>query len=542
MRDHTVEISSSAGGSSLTFAPVWNAAVAFVDRHVVEGRGDRVVVRDAGGGALTFGELARESDRWGRALLELGLRPGDRQLMIVLDCLEFFYLFWGAIKAGIVPVPLNTLLRAKDYQYMLEDSGASALVYSPELASEVEPALAASSARPAVTLQVPATRDLGSRAAAPLEPHRSAPTDDCFWLYSSGSTGFPKGAVHAHRDLAVVSQRWGVETLGLDAGDVCYSAAKLFFAYGLGNSLACPMWVGASSVLSPVRPTPDLTFELIERFRPTFFFGVPTLYAGQLAALERSKPDLGSLRYCVSAGEALPIALFERWRERTGLLILDGIGSTEALHIFIANTPREWKPGTSGRPIAGYEARIVDNAGRVVERGASGTLQIRGESTAKYYWNKPEKTRDTMLPGGWLSTGDTYRQDDQGFFVYEGRADDMMKVGGIWTSPVEIEARLIEHPAVLEAAVVGRADEHELVKPEAWIVLKDAAARADETRRAELEGELLAHVKAGLAPYKYPRWWQFVDELPKTATGKIQRYKLRQGTVADTAERGGPRP
>ena len=532
MREHTVEITPvPSGGTSLGFSPVWNAAVAFVDRHVEEGRGDRVVIRDADGGAMTYSELAAESDRWGRALLELGIAPGDRQLMIVLDCLEFFYLFWGAIKAGIVPVPVNTLLRAKDYQYMLEDSGAAALVYSPELAAEVEPALAASSVKPRLVVRAPATREVMPRGSGPLSPHRSAPVDDCFWLYSSGSTGFPKGAVHAHRDLAVVSQRYGVETLGIGPDDVCYSAAKLFFAYGLGNSLAFPMWVGASSVISPARPTPELSFDLIERFRPTLFFGVPTLYAVQLAALENSKRDLSSLRYCVSAGEALPAALFERWREHTGLLILDCIGSTENLHMFIANTPREWKPGTSGRPVAGYEARIVDDAGREVERGDSGTLHIRGESTAKYYWNKPEKTRATMLPDGWLSTGDTYRQDEEGFYVYEGRADDMMKVGGIWTSPVEIEARLIEHPAVLEAAVVGRADEHELIKPEAWIVLKDTTAAADGKAREALERELLAHVKAGLAHYKYPRWWRFVEELPKTATGKIQRYKLRQAAA-----------
>jgi benzoate-CoA ligase family protein len=529
MRDHGFQITPAAGGATrLVFAPVWNAAAAFVDRHVEEGRGDRVLTRNAGGGEMTFAELASECDRWGGVLLERGLVPGDRQLMVMLDCLEFFYSFWGAIKAGIVPIPVNTLLRARDYQYMLEDAGAAALLYSPELAAEVEPALAASSVKPRLVMKAPESRDVTPRASGPLAPHRSAPTDDCFWLYSSGSTGFPKGAVHAHRDLAVVSQRFGVETLGIGPGDVCYSAAKLFFAYGLGNSMLFPLWAGASSVLSPARPTPELTFELIDRFRPTLFFGVPTLYAGQLAALERLKPDLSSLRCCVSAGEALPAALLERWRERTGLLLCDAIGSTEALHCFIANTPREWKPGTSGKPVPGYEARIVDDSGRAVGPGFSGALQIRGDSTAKYYWNKPDKTRATMLADGWLSTGDTYRQDEEGFYVYEGRADDMMKVGGIWTSPVEIEARLIEHPAVLEAAVVGRADEHELVKPEAWIVLRDAAGGVDCARREALERELLAHVKAGLAPYKYPRWWRFVDELPKTATGKIQRFKLRQ--------------
>ena len=531
MRDHVVDLVPGAGGTRLELPAVFNAAVAFVDRHVAEGRGDRVAIRAADGREVTYGALARDCDRWGRALLERGLVPGDRQLMVVLDCPEFFTLFWGAIKAGIVPVPVNTLLRARDYQYMIEDSGAAAVLYSPELGPEVEPALAAAGASPAVVLDVASARELEPRWAAPLEPHCSSPTDDCFWLYSSGSTGFPKGAVHAHRDQVVTSQRYGVETLGIGTDDVFYSAAKLFFAYGLGNSMSFPLWVGATTVLSPARPTPELTFEIIERFRPTLYFGVPTLYAGQLAALERATPDLSSLASCVSAGEALPAALLERWRKRTGLVILDGIGSTEALHIFIANTARDWKPGTSGRPVPGYEARIVDDAGREVERGTSGALHIRGDSTAKYYWNKPEKTRATMLEGGWLATGDTYRQDDDGCFVYEGRSDDMMKVGGIWTSPVEIEARLIEHPAVLEAAVVCRADDNELLKPEAWIVLRDAGAAATEERRTALERELLAHVKAGLAPYKYPRWWHFVGELPKTATGKIQRYKLRQ---ADT--------
>jgi benzoate-CoA ligase family protein len=543
MREHTVELSPDAQGSRILLSSTFNVAVPFIDRHPAEGRGDRVAIRTADGRTITYAELARECDRWARTLQELGFAPGDRQLMIVLDCPEFFYFFWGAIKVGVVPIPVNTLLRAKDYRYMVEDSGARAVLWSPELAAEVEPALAGAATKPEIAFDVPAAMTRAMRTApapGPLAPHASAPLDDCFWLYSSGSTGFPKGAVHAHRDLVTVSQRYGVETLGVGAADVCYSAAKLFFAYGLGNSMAFPLWVGASSVLSPVRPTPELTFDLIERFRPTLYFGVPTLYAGQLAVLDRAHatpdlraPDLSSLRSCVSAGEALPAALLARFRERTGLVILDGIGSTEALHIFIANTPRDWKPGTSGRPVRGYEARIVDDGGGAVERGVSGTLHIRGESTAKYYWGKPEKTRETMLADGWLATGDTYRQDDDGYYVYEGRADDMMKVGGIWTSPVEIEARLVEHPAVLEAAVVGRPDESELFKPEAWIVLKDPAAGAGAERRAALERELLAHVKAALAPYKYPRWWRFVPELPKTATGKIQRYKLRQPAPAE---------
>ena len=314
--------------------------------------------------------------------------------------------------------------------------------------------------------------------------------------------------------------------MGVGPDDVCFSAAKLFFAYGLGNGMTFPLWVGGTSVLAAPRPTPELTFEVIERFRPTFYFGVPTLYAAQLQALEDASPDLSSIRYCVSAGEALPADIFRRWQDKTDLTILDGIGSTEALHIFISNTPDDQRPGTSGKAVPGYDAKIVDEQGDGVAAGDSGALLIRGGSMAKYYWNNAEKTAATMLDGGWLNTGDTYRRDEAGYFVYDGRSDDMMKVGGIWTSPIEIEAKLIEHPKVLEAAIVARADKEELIKPEAWIVLRDPK-NANGAARDALEKELLEHCKKGLAPYKYPRWFNFVEDLPKTATGKIQRFKLR---------------
>ena len=310
--------------------------------------------------------------------------------------------------------------------------------------------------------------------------------------------------------------------LGLKAGDRTFSVAKLFFAYGLGNGMTFPLWVGASAVLFPARPMPDNTLEIIGKFKPTLYFGVPTLYAAQLAYLEANEADFSSVRYCVSAGEALPADIFRRWKEKTGSVILDGIGSTEALHIFISNTPDDHKPGTSGRMVTGYQSRIVDENGNEVAAGESGQLMIKGHSAAKYYWNNPAKTAQTMVDG-WLNTGDTYLQDADGYFVYCGRNDDMLKVGGIWCSPFEIEAKLIEHPKVLEAAVVGREDDHGLVKPEAYVVLK-TPDEAGET----LEKALLEHCKGGLAPYKYPRWFRFVDELPKTATGKIQRFRLRQ--------------
>ena len=346
--------------------------------------------------------------------------------------------------------------------------------------------------------------------------------DDCFWLYSSGSTGQPKGVVHSHRDIVVTCVRYAVDTLEMAENDVCFSAAKLFFAYGLGNAMTFPLWVGATAILSDRRPSPEMTFEVIERFKPSLYFGVPTLYAAQLRSLDSESRDFSSVRACVSAGEALPADILRRWEEKTGLIILDGIGSTEALHIFISNNLNDYRPGTSGRVVPGYEAKIIGDDGDSVPQGQTGRLVVKGASTARYYWNNPQKTADTMR-GNWVDTGDTYLQDESGYFVYCGRSDDMLKVGGIWCSPVEIENRLIEHPKVLEAAIVGRLDEDRLIKPEAYIVLNEPVDAGEV-----LAAELMEHCKSGLARYKYPRWFNFVEELPKTATGKIQRFKLRR--------------
>ncbi len=525
MRDHTVAVDRSTSPSTLTFAPNFNVAVAFIDRHLDEGRAGKVVVRSVAGDEVTYAQLAENVNRAGNALKDSGIATGERVLMMVKDCPAFYFLFWGAIKAGVIPVPINTLLRAKDYQFMIEDSGCAAVVYSPEFAAEVEPALAAAARKPAQVCRTEggeqALEARMATASAELEPAPAKAEADCFWLYSSGTTGTPKGAVHAHRDMVVTSEHYGVRTLGVTEDDVCFSAAKLFFAYGLGNGMTFPLWSGASAVLLPGPPTPDSVFAAIESHKPTIFYGVPTLYAAQLKALESRTYDLASLRACVSAGEALPADIYRRWREKTGTMILDGIGSTEALHIFISNTLDDTNPGTSGHVVPGYEARILDEAGAEVPVGESGRLMIRGESTARYYWNNPEKTAEIMVEG-WLNTGDTYILDEDGYYHYCGRSDDMMKVGGIWCSPFEIEAKLIEHPKVLEAAVVGRADDDDLVKPEAFVVLNDPADAGDAAA-----GELLEHCKAGLAKYKYPRWFNFVEELPKTATGKIQRYKLR---------------
>ncbi|MFH1033436.1 MAG: benzoate-CoA ligase family protein [Pseudomonadota bacterium] len=531
MDDHTFRVEPTEDSSRLVFAPCFNVASHFIDRHVPEGRGEQVAILCDGGGSVTYAQLAQGVNRAGQALKGLGLVRGDRVLMMIKDAPEFFYVFWGAIKAGIVPVPINTILRAKDYKFMLEDSGCGAVIYSPEFAEEVESALAQAQPAPPHALRTEGagqTLDsLMAQASDQLDLCPASPTDDCFWLYSSGSTGAPKGTVHSQRDMVVTSYFFAQRLLDVGPKDVFFSAAKLFFAYGMGNGMYFPLWAGATAVLSAARPTPDSTFSVIEKFRPSLYFGVPTLYAAQLAALENGGRDLSSLRACVSAGEALPADILRRWQEHTGLEILDGIGSTEVLHIFICNRPGQTVPGSSGRMVEGYQARVVDNQGQDLEDGSAGRLWVRGDSTAKYYWNNPTKTAGTMLGDGWLDTGDTYYRDSEGLFFYCGRNDDMLKVGGIWCSPFEIEAKVIEHPQVLEAAVVGQSDENGLVKPAAYVVLKNAATACDDLRQ-----ELLKLCKGGLAPYKYPRWITFVDELPKTATGKIQRFRLRSQAQA----------
>ena len=538
MDDHSVAVDAAETPTALAFADNFNVAVPFIDRHIVEGRGDKVAIRDAAAGRagdVTYAALAANVNRAGNALASLGLSPGDRVLMVVKDSPLFFYLFWGAIKAGFVPVPLNTLLRAPDYRVIVGNARAACMVWSPEFAGETEAALAGTalagtalagvSHRPTHALPAEGGGDsFAARlaaASAALAPAPAAADDAAFWLYTSGSTGTPKGAVHRHRDMVVTSQYYAVDTLGVRPDDTHFSAAKLFFAYGLGNAMTFPLWTGGTAVLSAARPTPETTFAAIEALRPTIYYGVPTLYAALAQALERASPDLSSVRLCVSAGEPLPAALLERWHAATGLDIVDGLGTTESLHIFISNRPGAVVAGASGTLVPGYDARLVDDDGRDVAPGETGNLLISGHSIIAEYWGEPERTA-AAFDGAWLRTGDTYSVDAAGCYVCRGRSDDMLKVGGIWVSPVEIEARLIAHPAVLEAAVVGRADDDGLIKPEAWIVLAEGRAAC-----ARLTEALVVHCKEGLARYKYPRWLRYVDDLPKTATGKIQRYKLR---------------
>ena len=501
-------------------------ASALLDANLEAGRAEKPALLTAEG-AVTYGELASLTGAVAAYLSDLGVQREQRVLMILDDSPAFPATFLGAMRIGAVPVPVNPMDRVDNYAYYLDDSYAKVLVVEASLLPGLEAELASRPDLHVLVVDGDAGAHTGFYAAIgeyegelgpPLDTHRE---DMAFWLYSSGSTGRPKGVVHAHGDIAVTVDQYARNVLRISADDVCYSTTKLFHAYGLGNSLSFPLSVGACSTLVKGRSRPEVIFETVSRVRPTLFFSVPALYAAMVKAPGGSEVDFRSVRECVSAAEALPAAVLSRWQAMTGVPILDGIGSTEMLHIYCSNTASDLAPGTSGRPVPGYELRLVDEHGLEVEAGHPGDLMVRGDSCAAYYWHQREKTRYCMR-GEWFHTGDRYVVDGEGHYVYQGRSDDMIKVGGLWVSPADVEGCLVRHPAVSEAAVIGVRVE-DLSRIKAFVICAEAPEDPDA-----LAEQLRQWCKGNLRRYEYPHVVEFVEDLPRTPTGKVQRYKLRE--------------
>ena len=513
--------------------PQYNAASVMVDANVARGLGGKLAFTD-GSRSLTYGQLQGATCRVANMLTDLGIGREARVALLLHDTVDYPAVFWGAVRAGLVPVCLNTLLTTDQYAYMLADCRAQVLVVSAGLLDVVAPVLDALPALRQVIVAggeaggeagaYPVLSDLMAQASDDFDTAATHPDETAFWLYSSGSTGAPKGVRHVHTSPQYIADTYGRQVLGITPEDVCFSAAKIFFAYGFGGAMAFPMSVGATTVLLPGRPTPEAVLGVMRDHAPTIFFGVPTLYAAMLADPECRPENASSrLRLCVSAGEALPEDLGRRWQERMGVEVLDGIGSTEMLHIFLSNRPGAVRYGSSGQEIPGYRLRLVDEDGREVADGELGELLVSGGSAGDGYWNQRAKSRATFQ-GEWVRTGDKYVRDADGWYTYAGRTDDMFKVSGRWVSPFEVEQALVAHEAVLEAAVVAHDAGDGLIKPRAFVVLN-----AGVTGDAALFEALRAHVKAEIGVWKYPRWIEAVDDLPKTATGKIQRFRLREG-------------
>lgn len=512
---------------------VFNAADWLVDRHVSEGKGERIAYRSAGSN-LSYGGLQKETWRAAAMLQKLGVGAGERVLMLVLDEPAFPALFLGALRVGVVPIPVSTMLRPEEVAVIAADSEAKAAVVSAPFSSYLEPV---SAAAPGMTAAV--VVDQGDAGEAPVSPMAgrvsvhtwsdftvseevtTSSTDrdtEGFWLYTSGTTGRPKAAVHRHGDIKAVADTYGRTVLGIGPDDICYSVAKLFFAFGLGNALFFPLSVGASAVIDPAPPTPARVAELAATHHPTLFFAPP----GFCAAMSDSGVDsnaLSTVRATITAGETLPREVYRRFKSRFGVEMLDGIGSTEALHIFCSNHLGDVRPGSTGRVVEGYELRILDDDGRHInEADNPGALWVRGESVTKGYWQRPDVNAETFVDG-WCRTGDVFRRDADGYYYFVGRNSDMIKAGGIWVSPAEVESVLVEHPSVLEAAVVGGRTEEGLEATVAFVV--PAAGQTVD------HDSLLAHCRDRMAAFKRPRQVHVMDALPKTATGKIKRFALR---------------
>ena len=506
--------------------PEWYNASVLIDRNLDAGRDEKVAIY-YGDDQITYGELARRINRFGHALKELGIGQEDRVLLVLNDTPSFPIAFFGAMRIGAIPIPVNTLLKEDDYHFFVENSRSRIVVTNlmhyekvrDGLEDYEEPVeIILTNGEAAGRKTVEGLLEAGEDELSPANTHKD---DPAFWLYSSGSTGKPKGAVHLQHDILYTCETYARHVLEVSESDKVFSASKLFHAYGLGNGISFPYWAGASTVLFPDRPTPKAVLETIEHHRPTLFFSVPTLYNAILNHQGAANYDLSSIRLCASAAESLSAGIWNRWKATFGSTILDGIGSTEMLHIFVSNTPDELRPGSSGKPVPGYEARILDEDGYPVEDAEAGYLSVKGDSAAAYYWRNHEKTKATMK-GEWLFAGDWYRVDEDGFYWYEGRSDDMIKVSGLWVSPVEIESTLMDHDAVMEVAAVGIPVD-ELTRVKAYITLREGNEGSDE-----LTEELQNWCKDRLKRYQYPHLVEFVEELPKTATGKIQRFKLRE--------------
>ena len=515
----------------------FNAAAALVDLNIAAGRGDKAALL-CGDQTVTYQQLFDNVNRVGHALLKLGVRMEQRVAILLPDSPECVYAFLAAMKIGAVSIPLNTMLAAKDYQYLLNDCRAHVLVVDSSLLHHVievrehldhlEHIVVVGNDHEGPLI----LSELMASASAKLEPANTSRDDSAFWLYSSGTSGAPKAAIHLHHDMIFAADLYAQDTIGLLESDVSFSSAKTFFAYGLGNGLYFPLRLGATTALLPERPLPEAIFKTIDRHQPTVFYSVPTSYANMLHYAEKTgRTGLGRVRMCVSAGEQLPAALYEKWQARFGVEIVDGIGSTEILHIYISNRPGQVRPGSTGQIVPGFQARIVDDHGENVPVGETGTLLVKGDSIAAGYWNQHQRTKETFL-GEWINTRDKFHRDADGYYWYAGRTDDMFKVSGLTVWPTDIEGLLQRHPAVLESGVIGAPDEDGLTKVRAYVVLKDGHPPSEELVR-----ELQLFVKTNAMPHKYPRSVIFVKDLPKTATGKIQRYKLRE--IAARGDRHG---